>query len=71
MNGPRSLRLRGEALVDLEIPPAMGCIEAQADGIAVRRLPYRTLGFQRVYEGKKSWQNSRLCPLLCCQNPRE
>ena len=40
----RSPRMRGEALVDLEIPPAMGCIKAQADGIAVRRLPFRTLG---------------------------
>ena len=36
-------RVRGEALVDLEIPPVMGCIKAQADGIAVRRLPFRTL----------------------------
>ena len=48
VDGSRSPRLRGEALVDLEIPPAMGCIKAQADGIAVRRLPFRTLGFQWV-----------------------
>ena len=43
VDGSRSPRIRGEALVDLEIPPAMGCIKAQADGIAVRRLPFRTL----------------------------
>ena len=48
VDGSRSPRQRGEALVDLEIPPAMGCIKAQADGIAVRRLPFRTLGFQWV-----------------------
>ena len=40
---PQPPNIRGEALVDLEIPPAMGCIKAQADGIAVRRLPFRTL----------------------------
>ena len=43
VDGSRSPRARGEALVDLEIPPAMGCIKAQADGIAVRRLPFKTL----------------------------
>ena len=48
VDGSRSPRIRGEALVDLEIPPAMGCIKAQADGIAVRRLPFRTLGFPWV-----------------------
>ena len=43
VDGSRSPRKRGEALVDLKIPPAMGCIKAQVDGIAVRRLPFRTL----------------------------
>ena len=43
VDGSRSPRKGGEALVDLKIPPAMGCIKAQVDGIAVRRLPFRTL----------------------------
>ena len=56
VDGSRSPRTRGEALVDLEIPPAMGCIKAQADGIAVRRLPFRTLvssGSNKEEEKKK------------------
>ena len=54
VDGSRSPRVRGEALVDLEIPPAMGCIKAQADGIAVRRLPFRTL--------VSSGSNKTFCP---------